>query len=99
MNYFVKANIKENTGLSREKLSELSVEHIKLMLRYKAEGKIVYGGVLSGRRSAVYIVEVPTNDDLENFLFSWPLYSYCTFEIAPLSTLEFRLESLTKVLK
>jgi len=46
-----------------------------------------------------HFVEVPTHDVLENFLFSWPLYSYCTFEIAPLSSLEFRLESLTKVLK
>jgi muconolactone delta-isomerase len=55
-----------------------------LLAELTADGKIVAGGVLAGTRTATFIVETASNDELDQLLEGIPFWGVMKTSVAPL---------------
>lgn len=69
----------------------ISLKTLDYFLSLKKSGKLVFGGMRAGVKSAVLIFDVESHNELDKLLFSIPLFNYFSeSEIYPLNSIEER---------
>ncbi len=66
----------------------------EILLKLEADGKVLAGGVMSGRRGIVLIVEAASNAEVSQLLASLPVWGSHEVEVTPLESFEERLALL-----
>ena len=98
MLFFVKAEIKGAFPLPPEETLELAVKEWETVISYKQQGKILAGGALAGRKGGCGIVDVDSSEELDTLVSQLPMFPFCEWEIIPLNTPEYALESAKQAL-
>jgi hypothetical protein len=62
------------------------------IIRLKAEGKILAGGVLLGDRAFVCVIEASSNDEADRIVRDMPLWGFLEWKVTPLQSFEGRAE-------
>jgi muconolactone delta-isomerase len=62
------------------------------VIRQKAEGKILAGGVLVGDRAIVCIIEAASNDEADRIVRDMPIWGLLEWKVTPLQSFEARAE-------
>jgi muconolactone delta-isomerase len=65
---------------------------LEALVRMESEGKILGGGAPVGERSAAFIVEADSNDELHGLLQDLPGWGIVKTKVTPLQRFENRLE-------
>jgi hypothetical protein len=60
---------------SRRSLCSKVIPHFEHVIRLKAEGKILAGGLPVGDRAFVFIIEAPTNDKSDRIVRDMPAWA------------------------
>ena len=61
-------------------------------MRLEEKGKILAGGLPVGDRALVFMVDAPSNDELDRFLRGLPMWEIMTWEVTALQTFAGRAE-------
>src|SRR5499427_1349789 len=67
------------------------------VIRLKAEGKVLAGGVLVGDRAFVCIIEAASNDEADRIVREMPTWGVLEWKVTPLQSFEGRAEIERKV--
>lgn len=70
-----------------------------LLAGLQAEGKIVAGGVLAGTRTASFIVETASNDELDQLLEGIPWWGIMKTTVVPLQSFSQRVANDRKLME
>ena len=65
-------------------VEETILPSFDLLASLQAEGKIVGGGVLAGTRTATFIIDAATNDELDQLLEGIPWWGLMKTSVAPM---------------
>ena len=77
--------------LPPEQMRELQLKTLDYFLSLKKSGKLVFGGMRAGVKSAVLIFDVESHNELDRLMFSIPLFNFFSeSEIYPLNSIEER---------
>ena len=68
-------------------------------MKLEAEGKILAGGDLSGRRGWAFIIEAASNEELTQLLGSIPEWPLLKVDVTPLNSTEIRLARVRQELE
>src|SRR5712691_7135929 len=74
------------------------VPYWEAMTKLEAEGKVRAGGVPAGSRSATFIVDAASNDEVTEILVSLPIWAWCKWQVTPLESFQHRLNQSRQVL-
>ena len=80
-------------------VGETILPSFDLLAGLQSEGKIVAGGVLAGTRTASFIVEVASNDELDQLLEGIPWWGIMRTSVAPLQSFAGRVAQDRKLLE
>jgi hypothetical protein len=80
-------------------LEETVLPHFEYMIRMKAEGKILAGGVPVGDRAFVCIIEASSNDEADRIVRDMPAWGLLEWKVTPLQSIEARAEMERKVVQ
>ena len=69
-------------------LEQMVMPETETMMKLEAERKILAGGPMVGRRGGAFIMEAPSNEELNRLLMSLPLWGLCKVEVTPLGSFE-----------
>jgi muconolactone delta-isomerase len=72
-------------------LEQMIVPSEEAVIKLEAEGKILAGGDLSGRRGWAFIMEAASNEELSRLLMSIPEWPLTKVDVTPLESIEERL--------
>ena len=75
-------------------LEEVVIPNHKILMKLEAEGKILAGGDLTGRRASVFIIEAESNAEVSQLLSMLPLWTTQEVDVIPLETFEERQEMM-----
>jgi muconolactone delta-isomerase len=75
------------------------IPHFEHVLRLKAEGKILAGGVPVGDRAFVFIIEAASNDEADRIVRDMPAWGLLEWKVTPLQSVEARAEMERKVVQ
>ena len=64
---------------------------LEKLVEWEKEGKI-RGGIMVGERRGTFIIDVPSNDNLDQMLQSLPFWPLLQWNIVPLTAFDHRLE-------
>ena len=95
MHYLVEAKHGPLPGSAEEALALLEgtvIPHFDYMIRLKAEGKILAGGLPVGDRAFVGIIEATSNDEADRIVRDMPLWGHMEWKVTPLQSVEARKE-------
>ncbi|MBA7491093.1 hypothetical protein ES702_01638 [subsurface metagenome] len=98
MLFFVKAETKGAFPLPPEETLELVVKEWETVISYKQQGKILAGGALAGRKGGCGIFDVDSSEELNTLVSQLPCFPFSEWEIIPLNTTEYALESAKQAL-
>ena len=73
--------------------------HFEQVIRLKAEGKILAGGLPVGDRAFVFIIEAPSNDEADRIVRDMPAWGLLEWKVTPLQSVEARAEMERKVVQ
>src|SRR5690348_7248853 len=93
MQYLVEANRGPLPGSPEEALALLEgvvIPHFDYLIRLKAEGKILAGGLPVGDRAFVCIIEAASNDEADKIVRDMPLWGALEWKVTPLQSVEAR---------
>jgi muconolactone delta-isomerase len=93
MQYLVEAKHGPLPGSAAEALEMLEgtvIPHFDYMIRLKAEGKILAGGLPVGDRAFVGIIEAASNDEADRIVRDMPLWGAMEWKVTPLQSVEAR---------
>ena len=93
MQYLVEANRGPLPGSPDEALALLEgvvIPHFDYLIRLKAEGKILAGGLPVGDRAFVCIIEAASNDEADKIVRDMPLWGALEWKVTPLQSVEAR---------
>ncbi|MEO7665798.1 MAG: muconolactone Delta-isomerase family protein, partial [Dehalococcoidia bacterium] len=93
MLFFVRAELSEQPPMPREQYLGMIASTWQVIKQLEANGKVVTGGAMIGRRAGVVIVDVESNDELFDVLNRLPLSGYLEWEVIPLIPADRALES------
>jgi muconolactone D-isomerase len=99
MLFFVKGELKGALPLPPEKSMELAVNEWETVLKYRQQGKALAGGALAGRKGGCGIWDVESAEELHTLVSQLPMFSLIEWEIIPLTSVEYALESSKQALK
>ena len=68
------------------------IPHFEYMIRLKAEGKILAGGVPVGDRAFVCVIEAGSNDEADRIVRDMPAWGLLEWKVTPLQSVEARAE-------
>ena len=71
-------------------VEEVIIPSHEAFMKLEAEGKILAGGDLSGRRGSVFILEADSNAEVSEILMSLPSWSTQEVDVVPLEDFEHR---------
>jgi muconolactone delta-isomerase len=75
------------------------IPHFEHMIRLRAEGKILAGGVPIGDRAFVFIIEAGSNDEADRIVRDMPAWGLLEWKVTPLQSVEARAEMERKVVQ
>jgi muconolactone D-isomerase len=85
MLFLLKVEIKKIPDIPIKDFFGFIIKEWEYFIRMKKRGKILAGGKLAGSRGAVAIIEVDTNEELDQLVTNLPLFPFFTdIEITPL---------------
>jgi muconolactone delta-isomerase len=93
MQYLVEADHGPLPGSSQQALELLEgtvIPHFDYMIRLRAEGKLLAGGLPVGDRAFVGIIEVASNDEADRIVRDMPLWGAMQWKVTPLQSVEGR---------
>lgn len=96
MKFFVEVTLKENLIIPNEQVYELATKFLNLLAREEKEPRVLFSIIGAGQRLALILVDVESYEELEKFMFSWPLYNIAKFKITLLVPMESHLSNLSK---
>ena len=73
------------------------IPHFEYMIRLKAEGKILAGGIPVGDRAFICIIEAGSNDEADRIVRDMPAWGLLEWKVTPLQSVEARAEMERKV--
>ena len=68
------------------------IPHFEYMIRLKAEGKILAGGIPVGDRAFVCIIESASNDEADRIVRDMPAWGLLEWKVTPLQSVDARAE-------
>ena len=68
------------------------IHHFEYMIRLKAEGKILAGGIPVGDRAFVCVIEAASNDEADRIVRDMPAWGLVEWKVTPLQSVEARAE-------
>jgi muconolactone delta-isomerase len=68
------------------------IPHFEYMIRLKAEGKILAGGIPVGDRAFICIIEAASNDEADRIVRDMPVWGLVEWKVTPLQSVEARAE-------
>src|SRR5205085_10488436 len=68
------------------------IPHFDYMIKLRAEGKILAGGLPVGDRAFVCIIEAASNDEADRVVRDMPLWGALEWKVTPLQSVEARKE-------
>ena len=80
-------------------LEEMVIPHFEYVIRLKAEGKILAGGVPVGDRAFVFIIEADSNDEADRIARDMPAWGLLEWKVTPLQSVAARAEMERKVVE
>ena len=80
-------------------LEQMVIPSEEAMVKLEAEGKILAGGDLSGRRGSAVIMEAASNQELSRLLSGIPEWPLLKVDVTPLDSFEERLTHVREQLK
>jgi muconolactone delta-isomerase len=80
-------------------LEGVVVPHFEYMVRLKAEGKLLAGGLPVGDRAFVCIIEAASNDEADRIIRDMPAWGVLEWKVTPLQSVEARAEMERKALQ
>jgi len=80
-------------------LEQMIVPSEEAVIKLEAEGKILAGGDLSGRRGWAFIVEAASNEELSRLLNRIPEWPLLKVDVTPLESSEKRLAQVRQELE
>src|SRR5262249_1764710 len=93
MQYLVEAAHGPLPGSPDEALTLLEgvvIPHFDYLIRLKAEGKLLAGGLPVGDRAFVCIIEAASNDEADRIVRDMPLWGGLEWKVTPLQSVEAR---------
>src|SRR5262249_18137167 len=75
------------------------IPHFECMIRLKAEGKILAGGIPVGDRAFICIIEAASNDEADRIVRDMPVWGLLEWKVTPLQSVEARAEMERKVVQ
>ena len=75
------------------------IPHFEHVIRLKAEGKILAGGLPVGDRAFVFIIEAASNDEADRIVRDMPAWGLLEWKVTPLQSVEARAEMERKVVQ
>ena len=92
MKYLVTVETVTLPGLSPQQavqhLEQRVVPTDEACMKLEAEGKILAGGALTGRRGYAFVVEAASNEEVSRLLRDLPLWSLQKVDVTPLDSFE-----------
>src|SRR5262249_57445817 len=64
------------------------IQHFEYMIRLKAEGKILAGGIPVGDRAFVCVIEAASNDEADRIVRDMPAWGLLECKVTPLQGVE-----------
>jgi hypothetical protein len=75
------------------------IPHFEYLIRLKAEGKMLAGGVPVGDRAFVCIIEAASNDEADRIIRDMPVWGLLEWKVTPLQSIEARAEMERKIMQ
>src|SRR6266403_1233609 len=75
------------------------IPHFEHVIRLKAEGKMLAGGVPVGDRAFVFIIEAASNDEADRIVRDMPAWGLLEWKVTPLQSIDARAEMERKVVQ
>ncbi len=94
MLFHIHIQSKDDPGVSPMQFFEIAMRQLETLIKLKQQGSLVFSANVAGLKQAIMIVDVPSNEDLEKFMFSLPLFNFVDIQILPLVSTETRLTTL-----
>ena len=80
-------------------LEQMIIPSEEAMIKLEADGKILTGGDLSGRRGMAFIMEAASNEELTKLLGGIPEWPLLKVDVTPLDSFEERLAQIRQDLE
>ena len=80
-------------------LEGMVIPHFEYLIRLKAEGKMLAGGVPVGDRAFVCIIEAASNDEADRIIRDMPVWGLLEWKVTPLQSIEARAEKERKIVQ
>jgi Muconolactone delta-isomerase len=68
------------------------IPHFEYMIRLKAEGRILAGGIPVGDRAFICIIEAGSNEEADRIVRDMPAWGLLEWKVTPLQSVEARAE-------
>jgi hypothetical protein len=68
------------------------IPHFEYMIRLRAEGKILAGGIPVGDRAFICIIEAGSNEEADRIVRDMPAWGLLEWKVTPLQSVEARAE-------
>lgn len=103
MRYFVNIEMMETSPTSPQELiphlERVVIPHYELFMKLEAEGKILASGAYAGERAGAFIIDVDSNDELDQLLMSIPGWESFKIDVTPLQSHENRIKMVRQILE
>jgi len=73
-----------------EILEDLVLPGLEALIRLESENTLLAGGVPVSERGVVFIIDVPSNEELDQILRGLPLWGILEWQVTPLQSFEGR---------
>ncbi|MGA2106124.1 MAG: muconolactone Delta-isomerase family protein [Syntrophorhabdales bacterium] len=73
-----------------EILEDIVLPGLDALMRLESENTVLAGGVPVSERGVVFIVDAPSNEELDQLLRNLPLWEILEWQVTPLQTFEGR---------
>lgn len=73
-----------------ELLEDMVLPSFEVLKKLEAENTIIAGGVPVSERAVVFIIDVPTNEELDQTLRNLPFWGILEWQVTPLQSFEGR---------
>ena len=71
-------------------LEQVVIPSLESMVALEKEKKIVAGGILTGAREGVFIIEASSHEEVTRTLMNLPFWGLLTWQVNPIESFEFR---------
>lgn len=92
MRYLVIGEAKRTPPMPPDQYLELVIASHEALAAHEKAGKIVAGGIFTGRQGGIAVVEAESHQEVDRLLCSLPFWVFVDWEVIPLVSFESGLE-------